>query len=191
MATDSANFERPPASFSSDVSNPVNIEAEERVLHYLRDVRGWAVRDLRLSNTSHDFALHWAGKWRTVDVKADSLFHKSQNIVFESHNTYRDGTTRQTWGYADDLDFLAVVDVAASWQMWLIELRQFRYIVTLAEESGESCLWKSVSRDNGPYVTHGYCVPVSTLIRQQAVKGMTILKPAPQPVPRSEPQPAR
>lgn len=118
---------------AADVGNKVFIEAEARVLKWLRDVKGFHVADNRKARTFYDFVINHA---YTLDVKSDTQATETGRVAIEMQlDNYvpvsdEYGTTMAYdssvpgWGRHHGLNYIAYVELsnANKWPVYIVHL---------------------------------------------------------------------
>ena len=165
------------AHFSDDVRDPRNIEAEERVMAYYRDIRGLPLRDRRPEHLEWDFEVLHGERWWRFDVKADKWFDATFNIPFEDHARYDNGDIRDTWGNSANIDVVVVVAVR-SWRAMVLPLKRLRSVVFQEMKAGRGDDWTVFEkRNDGGYTTVGYAIPTALLWRERVFSTTMLLPP--------------
>lgn len=169
----SSLVERAPADFLADVAHPLNIEAELRVLDYLRNRRGWPTLDVRSKRKPWDMECFGGGGiMRRLEVKADHYLDDTANVPFEHSHVYRDGHEEAGWGQKQQIDIVAVVAVK-SWRCIFVRLPELRALVE-REQAGfvaKPLGWKLIDRENlrGGYRTKGWAIPITDAWKAMAI----------------------
>lgn len=95
--------------YAADVANPLYLEAEERVLNWLR-ARGKHVTDNRSKRTFHDFTI---GNAWTLDVKCDVRYAETGRVAWEQltvrHNGPPERAITPGWGMHHGLSYIVYV----------------------------------------------------------------------------------
>lgn len=164
---------------AADVNRSDVKMAEEMVYRALLKHRSWEVEDCRRLHVSWDFRFKFGQRIWTLDVKLDSWFERTDNVVFEEVHRFADGTERPGWGWNTDLDYLAIVGCSMV-VAHIVRLQTLRDYITREREFGTPCRWKPTSPWNVQgFHTHGYAIPRSELLTS-GVMAMTLpLQPIP------------
>jgi hypothetical protein len=165
----SRTIQRSTGNMAVDVKNPVYIEAEERVLYWLRKRYGYgSVWDARDTHRSYDFLAHLGtADQKQLDVKTDSYLNETGRVAFESRVRYMDGKETPGWG-RKGLDLIAYV-CPVEWRMYLVD---GHILARLVDENEETLPpgWKRFSKLNpGRCVVEGFAIPLEDLDASQAI----------------------
>lgn len=169
MPSNGERGERPPADFFADVAEPKTIEAEERVLAYLRG-RGWPCIDVRRRNAAWDFELYAGERRQRIDVKCDAYLDTTARLPFEDRHVFNDGSIKPGWGWSPDLDIVAVVGRDTS-RCVFVRLPEFRALVEREQVPTRGCApdWKRIDRENVNKRTQGWAAPLGLLFQVGAI----------------------
>lgn len=163
----------------ADVNRPDVKLAEEMVYRALLKHRSWEVEDCRHQHVSWDFRFKFGAKLWTLDVKLDSWFERTDNIVFEEVHRYRDGLERQGWGWNADLDYLAIVGCSMT-AAHIVRLQTLRDYIKAEREYGTPTRWKPTSPWNiQGFHTCGYAIPRGELLLHDVMAMTLPLQPIP------------
>lgn len=163
-----------------DVVQPLFLEAEQRVLDYLR-AQGKHVADNRKARTFYDFVVGHA--W-TLDVKADQYGHESLAVAFETdideyseevdeygpHRVFQ--RRSEGWGRHHGLNYVAYVLVsdAEKWPLYILHRQKtLDAVLSYVEKGLGGSAVRPFSKPDGPRKASGYVLALDWLEEQGCV----------------------
>lgn len=156
--------------YAKDVVHPLYREAEDRVYQWLLD-KGKHVQDDREQRTFHDFTI---GNAWTLDVKCDTLAHRTGRIAWEQVLSYHapGRLPHASWGMHPGLTYLVYVlppaeeQRAGKWPLLVIHAARLREAILANKDTPpvRAFISRGTDRDGS-----GYAVDIAWLRRLGSV----------------------